>query len=174
MSCSLEDRFATLERDGNVGRSRGSRWEPSSEAEIAPRVRGRMQVGRMLGFFESFPFFQIGGRPWAFVGPVALTCVCIFQGDLSTAIMVSLIVVPDTNLQKRQLPYQVDNYNDISAGHFYSELSRDSSNTSRDVTDMSLHEHLILLFTCRSQLISSSLEMTFHVWRQESNCCYVH
>ena len=39
---------------------------------------------------------------------------------------------------------------------------------------MSLHEHLILLFTCRSQLISSSLEMTFHVWRQESNCCYVH
>ena len=45
--------------------------EPSSEAEIAPRVRGRMQVGRMLGFFESFPFFQIGRRLWAFVGSVA-------------------------------------------------------------------------------------------------------
>ena len=40
MNCSLEGRFATLERDGNAGRSRGSRWEPSSEAEIAPRVRG--------------------------------------------------------------------------------------------------------------------------------------
>ena len=39
MSCSLEDRFATLERDGNAERSRGSRWEPSSEAEIAPWAR---------------------------------------------------------------------------------------------------------------------------------------
>ena len=34
----LEGRFATLERGGDAGRSRGSRWEPSSEAEIAPRV----------------------------------------------------------------------------------------------------------------------------------------
>jgi len=25
----------------------------------------------MLGFFESFPFFQIGRRPWAFVVSVA-------------------------------------------------------------------------------------------------------
>jgi len=32
--------------------------------------RGRM--GRMLGFFEFSPFFQIGRRPWAFVGPIAL------------------------------------------------------------------------------------------------------
>ena len=53
-------------------------------------------VGRVLGFFESFPFFQIGRRPWAFVGPVALTCVYVFYGDLSTPIRVSLIVVPDT------------------------------------------------------------------------------
>ena len=30
-----------------------------------------LQMGRMLGFFESFPFFQIGGRPWAFMGSVA-------------------------------------------------------------------------------------------------------
>ena len=37
MVCPLEGRFATLERDGDAGRSRGSRWEPSSEAEI---VRG--------------------------------------------------------------------------------------------------------------------------------------
>ena len=40
MSCPLEGRFATLERGGDAGRSRGSRWEPSSEAEIAPWVRG--------------------------------------------------------------------------------------------------------------------------------------
>ena len=36
MTYPLEGRFATLERGGNTGRSRGSRWEPSSEAEIAP------------------------------------------------------------------------------------------------------------------------------------------
>ena len=40
LSCPLEGRFATLERCGDTGRSRGSRWEPSSEAEIAPRIRG--------------------------------------------------------------------------------------------------------------------------------------
>ena len=28
-------------------------------------------VGRVLGFFESFSFFQIGRRLQAFVGPVA-------------------------------------------------------------------------------------------------------
>ena len=39
MICPLEGRFATLERGGDVGRSRGSRWESSSEAEIVPRVR---------------------------------------------------------------------------------------------------------------------------------------
>ena len=30
------------------------------------------QMGRMLGFFEFFPFFQIGRRPWAFMGPISL------------------------------------------------------------------------------------------------------
>ena len=54
-----------------------------------------VRMGRVLGFFESFPFFQIGRRSWAFVGSVALTCVCVFWGDLSTPIRVSLIVVPD-------------------------------------------------------------------------------
>jgi hypothetical protein len=74
MICLLEGRFATLERDGDAGRSRGFRWEPSSEAEIAPRVRGGMRMGRMLGFFESFPFFQIGSRPWAFVAQLPNVC----------------------------------------------------------------------------------------------------
>src|SRR6185295_12913002 len=40
MFCPLEGRFATLERGGDAGRSRGSRWEPSCEAEIAQQVRG--------------------------------------------------------------------------------------------------------------------------------------
>jgi len=30
-----------------------------------------MRMGRTLGFFESFPFFRMGSRPWAFVGSVA-------------------------------------------------------------------------------------------------------
>ena len=30
-----------------------------------------VRMGCVLGFFESFPFFQIGRRPQAFVGPVA-------------------------------------------------------------------------------------------------------
>ena len=50
------------------GAVEGLGGEPSSEAEIAPRVRGAVRmdrivyVGRVLGFFESFPFFQIGRR----------------------------------------------------------------------------------------------------------------
>ena len=82
MFCPLEGRFATLERGGDAGRSRGSRWEPSSEAEIAPRVRGGVRMGRMLGFFESFPFFRIGRRPWAFVGPVAYRVFAFFRVTL--------------------------------------------------------------------------------------------
>jgi len=53
-------------------------------------------MGRTLGFFESFPFFRTGSRPWAFVGPVALTGACVFKSDLSTTIRVTLIVVPDS------------------------------------------------------------------------------
>ena len=51
--------------------------EPSSEAEITPRVRGGVRTGRtayagrVLGFFESFPFFQIRRGLQAFVGLVA-------------------------------------------------------------------------------------------------------
>ena len=30
-----------------------------------------VRMGRVLGFFESFPFFQIGRRLWAFVDSVA-------------------------------------------------------------------------------------------------------
>ena len=71
MVCPLEGRFATLERGGDAGRSRGPRWEPSSEAKIAPRVRGGVRMGRMMGFFESFPFFRMERRPWAFVGSAA-------------------------------------------------------------------------------------------------------
>ena len=68
--CPLEGRFATLERGGDAGRSRGSRWEPSSEAEIVPRAREGCQWAACWAS-ESFTFFQVGRRPWAFAGPVA-------------------------------------------------------------------------------------------------------
>ena len=38
MAYPLEGRFATLERGGDVLRGRGSHGEPSSEAEMVPRV----------------------------------------------------------------------------------------------------------------------------------------
>ena len=52
-------------------------------------------MGRTLGFFESFAFFRMGGRPWALVGSVVQHVFCVFQSDLSTPIRVSLIVVSD-------------------------------------------------------------------------------
>ena len=75
--CSLEGRLATLEQGGDVGRGRGSRraaLERGGDRPAGSRgVRmGRTEyVGRVLGLFESFPFFQIGRRLYAFVGPVA-------------------------------------------------------------------------------------------------------
>ena len=73
----LEGRLATLERGGDAGRGRGSRQgalERGGDHPAGSRgVRtGRTEyVGRVLGFFESFHFFQIGRRLQAFVGPVA-------------------------------------------------------------------------------------------------------
>src|SRR6185312_13448832 len=68
---------------------------PSSEAEIGHPLEGRsaalerggdcppglrgMRMGRMLGFFESFPFLFRRSRPWAFVGSVVLSGVCVLK-----------------------------------------------------------------------------------------------
>ena len=67
-----EGRLTTLERGGGAGRGRGLRrgaLERGGDHPAGPRgVRtGRtVYVGRVLGFFESFPFFQIRRRPsWA-------------------------------------------------------------------------------------------------------------
>src|SRR6185312_7171625 len=74
--CSLEGRLATLERGGGTGRGRGLRrgaLERGGDHPAGPRgVRmGRTAyVGRVLGFFELFPFFQVGRRRQAFVGLV--------------------------------------------------------------------------------------------------------
>ena len=57
VSCPLEGRFATLERGGDARHSRGSRWEPSSEAEIIPRAREGCLWAACWVSFESFTFF---------------------------------------------------------------------------------------------------------------------
>ena len=38
-----------------------------------------VRMGRMLGFFESFPFFRMGRRLWAFVGSVAQHVFAFFR-----------------------------------------------------------------------------------------------
>ena len=78
MICPLEGRFATLERGGNAARSRGSRWEPSSEAEIIPRAREGREWAVCWASLSLFLSSIFGRRPWAFVGLVALACVCVF------------------------------------------------------------------------------------------------
>ena len=75
--CFPEGRLATLERGGGAGRGRGPRrgiLERDGDCPAGSRgVRmGRtVYVGRILGFFESFPFFQIGRMLYVLVGPVA-------------------------------------------------------------------------------------------------------
>ena len=82
MSYSLESRFATLERGGDVLRGRGSRGEPSSEAEfvqralegpssaaeIVSRVRGGCEWAACWASLSPFLSFRLeGGRgpSWA-------------------------------------------------------------------------------------------------------------
>ena len=93
----LEGRSVVLERGGDaIARSRVPRGALERGGDRPEGPRG-VRMGRMLGFFESFTFFHIGRRPWGFMGPVALTCVCVFQSDFSIMIRVSLIVVPDSS-----------------------------------------------------------------------------
>ena len=79
MSDPLEGGLATLERDGDAGRSRGVSTGILERGGDRPVGSRGMRMGRTLGFFESFAFFQVGRRPWAFVGPVALTGVCVLK-----------------------------------------------------------------------------------------------
>ena len=71
MFCPLEGRSATLERVGDVGRSRGVSTGTLERGGDRPVGSRGMRMGRTLGFFESFPFFRMGSRPWAFAGSVA-------------------------------------------------------------------------------------------------------
>ena len=51
-----------------------------------------MQMGCVLGFFESLSFFQIGNEAVGLRGLSCLICVCVFR-----VVLVSLIVVPDSS-----------------------------------------------------------------------------
>ena len=75
--CPLEGRCATLERVGDAGRSRGGLTGTLERGGDRPAGSRGMRMGRTLGFFESFPFFWMGSRPWALVGSVVFNmCLC--------------------------------------------------------------------------------------------------
>ena len=74
MSHPLEGRSATLERGGDCPAGpRGTleRGGDRSAGSRGVRMGRSVYVGRVLVFFESFPFFRIGRRLKAFMGPVA-------------------------------------------------------------------------------------------------------
>ena len=77
MFCNLEGRLATLERGGGAGHGRGLRRGALERGGDHPagsrgvRTGRTAYVGRVLCFFESFTFFQIGRRLQAFVVPIA-------------------------------------------------------------------------------------------------------
>ena len=68
MNHPLEGRFATLERGGDCPAGLIGTLERGGDRPVGSRG---MRMGRTLGFFESFPFFRMGSRPWAFAGSVA-------------------------------------------------------------------------------------------------------
>ena len=68
-----------LERGGDCPAGPSGTLERGGDCSAGSRG---MRMGRTLGFFESFAFFQAGRRPWAFVGPTALIGVCIFKAIL--------------------------------------------------------------------------------------------
>ena len=80
-------------------RGRGSRGEPSSEAEMSDPLEGRsatlerggdcsvglrgVRMGHMLGFFESFPFFRIWKEVMGLCGLSRLIgCLCFLKAVL--------------------------------------------------------------------------------------------
>jgi len=80
----------------------GSQREPSSEAEAAPRSEGSVDGphcvrGPRVGFPWVLYFLPDLKEAVGLRGPSCLTCVRVFQGDLSIPIRVSLIVVPDSS-----------------------------------------------------------------------------
>ena len=79
MSDPLEGGLATLERGGGAGRSRGVSTGTLERGGDGPAGSRGMRMGRTLGFFESFPSFQIWKEAVGLRGLSHLTCVCVFK-----------------------------------------------------------------------------------------------
>jgi len=79
MSYLPEGRFATLERGGGAGRSRGVSTGTLERGGDRPAGSRGMRMCRTLGFFESFPFLQIWKEAVGLRGLSRLTCVCVFK-----------------------------------------------------------------------------------------------
>ena len=77
MFCPLEGRFATLERGGDAGRSRGASMGALERGGDRPAGLRGVWMGRVLGFFESLSFFQIGNEAVGLRGLSCLICVCV-------------------------------------------------------------------------------------------------
>ena len=78
-------RLATLERGGDAGCGRGPRRVALERGGDHPASPRGVQMGRVLGFFESLSFFQIGNEAVGLRGLSCLICVCVFR----------VVLVPD-------------------------------------------------------------------------------
>ena len=67
-----------LERGGDAGRGRGSRWEPSSETEITRWSEGGAD-GLRTGLLLVLSFFPDWKKVVGLRGLSCLICVCVFR-----------------------------------------------------------------------------------------------
>ena len=74
-----EGRLATLERGGGMGRGRGLQRGALERGGDHPAGSRGVRMGRVLGFFESLSFFQIGNEAVGLRGLSCLICVCVFM-----------------------------------------------------------------------------------------------
>jgi len=79
MSYPLEGGFATLEQGGGAGRSLGVSTGTLERGGDRPAGSRGMRMGCTLGFFESFPFFQIWKEAVGLRGPSCLNMCLRFE-----------------------------------------------------------------------------------------------
>ena len=77
--CPLEGKCATLERVGDAGRSRGVSTGTLERGGDCPAGLRGVRMVHMLGFFESFPFFQIWKEAVGLRGPSCLNMCLRFE-----------------------------------------------------------------------------------------------
>ena len=95
-------RFAALERGEDEGRSSRVPMGALERSGDRPAGPSGVRMGRMLGFFWVLSFLPDWKEAVGLCGPGCLTYVRVCQGDLSTAIRVPLITVPDSSITEYQ------------------------------------------------------------------------